>query len=125
MDCGISRSNRQQRKNQGRGEATSPRPRRPSVRRRNPAWGCRCRVGRASARLRAGLQLGTEVPSSRAVAGQRVATARAAMLQIFEDLKPRPDDAVRLIALEMSDKTHTASVMLVERIVKPLFGGNS
>src|SRR5690606_13535405 len=55
-----------------------------------------------------------------AVAGVRLAAARAAVLEIQQDLDALGDDVVRLAALEMDDEPDAAGVLLVLGIVKSL-----
>ena len=53
-----------------------------------------------------------------AVAGVRLAAARAAVQQVDEDLQPLLDDAVRAAALDVDDEADAAGVVLVARIVQ-------
>ena len=55
-----------------------------------------------------------------AVAGFRVASARAAMRQVDEDLNAFGDDFVRWLAVDVDNKANTAGVFLVARIVQSL-----
>ena len=55
-----------------------------------------------------------------AVAGFRIAAARAAMRQVDEDLNALGDDVVRRFAVDVGDKADTAGVVLVTRIVQAL-----
>ena len=59
---------------------------------------------------------------ARAVAGFRIAAARAAMGQIDEDLHALLNDVVRLLPFDVGDKADTASIMLVCRVVQTLRG---
>ena len=61
--------------------------------------------------------------NARAVAGVRLATARAAMPQIHQDGERLPHDVMRLPALEVDDKADAAGVVFEPRIVQPLFLG--
>ena len=60
---------------------------------------------------------------ARAVAGFRVATARAAMRQVDQNLDSLDDDVVRLVASHTGHEADAASVVLVARIVKTLGWG--
>ena len=55
-----------------------------------------------------------------AVAGVDLASARAAMQQVDEQLQRLADDAVGLLALDVNDEADAAGVVLVPRIVQPL-----
>src|SRR5215472_36496 len=55
-----------------------------------------------------------------AIAGVRVATARAAMRQVDQDLDALQHDVVRLVTFNVRDKPDPARVMLVPRRVEPL-----
>ena len=55
-----------------------------------------------------------------AVAGSRIATARAAVRQIDENFNAVADDLVRLLAAEVHDKAHPAGVVFVTGIVETL-----
>ncbi len=54
------------------------------------------------------------------VALQRISTHGAPVIQIFQDQQTLLDDAVTFLALEMGNKTHTASVVLVRGVVQTL-----
>jgi hypothetical protein len=60
--------------------------------------------------------------NARAVAGVRLGTARAAVLEVAQNLKCLLDDGMRIFALDIDHKTHTARLMLESRIIKPLLG---
>jgi len=57
----------------------------------------------------------------RPVARVRLGTARAAMLEVAQDLERLLDDGMRLFALDVDHKTHAARFMLEAWIVKSLF----
>ena len=57
---------------------------------------------------------------ARAVAGLRIATRRAAMGQVDEDLKPLADDLVALFAANAGDQTHTAGIVLIPWVIETL-----
>ena len=65
--------------------------------------------------------------NARAVAGVRLATARAAMIEVHQNLQGVADQLVRLFALHVDDKAQAAGVVLELRVVKSLFRrrGNS
>ena len=54
------------------------------------------------------------------VAHQRVGADGAPVIQVFQDLQALFDDRVALLPLDVCDKTDTAGVVLVGRVVKPL-----
>ena len=58
---------------------------------------------------------------ARAVAGVRLAAARAAMIEIHQNLQGVAHELMRLLALHVDDKAQAAGVVLELRIVKPLF----
>ena len=55
---------------------------------------------------------------ARAVAGVHLAPARAAVLQVLEDLKRLLKDRVRFAAFDVDDETDAAGVVLVARVVQ-------
>ena len=56
-----------------------------------------------------------------AVTAIRVTTRRAAMLQVAQNLKCVFDNLMRSSSLDVSDKTHATSVVLVAWVVETLF----
>ena len=58
--------------------------------------------------------------NSGAVPRARIATLRAAVREIFEDLQTLTDDVVRFLALDVDDKADPAGIFLVSRVVEPL-----
>src|SRR5262249_39546782 len=62
---------------------------------------------------------------ARAVAGERVAAARAAMGEIAQYLEPLLDDAVRGLTLHVDDEADAAGVVLEARIAQPSDGPRS
>ena len=58
--------------------------------------------------------------NSGAVPRARIATLRAAVREIFEDLQTLLDDVVRLLAFDVDDKADAAGVFLVSRVVEAL-----
>ena len=62
---------------------------------------------------------------ARAVAGVRFATARAAVVEVDQNLERLGDDVVRLPALDVDDEADAARVVLELRIVKALFCGRA
>jgi hypothetical protein len=54
------------------------------------------------------------------VALQRVGTNSTAVIQILQDQQTLLDDAMTLLSLEMGDKAHAASVVLVGWVVQTL-----
>ena len=56
-----------------------------------------------------------------AVAGTRVGTDGAAVMQPLEDRQALADDLVAFFALDMRDKTDAAGIVFVRRVVQPLF----
>jgi hypothetical protein len=62
---------------------------------------------------------------SGAVARLRVASARAAMSQVDEDLQSLFNDVVRLLALNINDKTDATGIVFVAWIVETLLNRES
>ena len=58
--------------------------------------------------------------NSGAVPRTGIATLRAAVREIFEDLQTLADDVVRLLALDVDDKADAAGIFFVSRVVEPL-----
>jgi hypothetical protein len=56
-----------------------------------------------------------------AVTDQRIGADRAAMIEIDEDFEAATDDVVRLLSPDVDDKADAARIVLMPRIVKPLF----
>ena len=54
-----------------------------------------------------------------AVAGERIAAARAAVGQVAQHLEPLLDDAVRPLALHVDDEADAAGVVLDARVAQP------
>ncbi len=63
--------------------------------------------------------------NARAVAGVLLATARAAVLQVEQNLDGLLDQVVRFAVLEVGDEADAAGVVLVVGVVQPLLGGVS
>src|SRR5260370_1091061 len=62
---------------------------------------------------------------ARAVAGFRIAAARAAMRQVEKNLDSLADDVVALMAADAGDEPDPAGVVLVRRVVETLGGRQS
>ena len=60
-----------------------------------------------------------------AVAGFRIAAARAAVREVDEDLQSLDDDVVRLLALDVDHEADATGVVLVSRIVETLLDRES
>ena len=58
-----------------------------------------------------------------AVAGRRLAAARAAMQQVDQDAQPLLDNGVRAAALDVDDEADAAGIVLVRRVVQAGCGG--
>ena len=58
--------------------------------------------------------------NSGAVPRAGIATLRAAVRKIFEDLQTLTDDVVRLLAFDVDDKADPAGIFFVSRVVEPL-----
>jgi hypothetical protein len=59
---------------------------------------------------------------ARAVAHQLVSTHCAAVVQVLQDLETLLNDAVRLLALDVGHKAHTAGVVFVGGAVQAMLG---
>ena len=57
---------------------------------------------------------------ARAIAGFGIATASPTMCQVDEDLNALLDNLMTLFATNAGDETHTASIVLVRRVIKTL-----
>ena len=58
---------------------------------------------------------------ARAITAIRVATRRAAMLQIEQNFERVSHDLMRASPFDISDKTHATSIVLVAWVVETLF----
>ncbi len=53
-----------------------------------------------------------------AIAGERIATAGAAVRQIDQNFEPLPHNLMALLAMHVNDETHAAGIVLEGRIVQ-------
>ncbi len=65
-------------------------------------------------------QVGNLDQAARAIAHFGIGAHRAAMIQIDKELKALRDDIMGFFAFDIGDESHTAGVMLVGGVIKPL-----